>query len=165
MSDNKQAQSSPAPSGAGQVKPKAKSKGKEKKISADLDPKLTKILDEVGRLSVLELSELVKGLEEKFGVQTMAAAPVTAVSTNEGNGGDVAPIEEKTQFTVMMTEAGANKINVIKALRLIKPDLGLKEAKDITEKLPAEILVDAKKDDAKEAEKKLIEAGAKVELK
>jgi len=74
-------------------------------------------------------------------------------------------LKKKTQFTVVMTETGANKINVIKALRLIKPDLGLKEAKDITEKLPADILVDAKKDDAKEAEKKLIEAGAKVELK
>ncbi len=138
---------------------------KQDKVSVNLDPKLTKILDQVSDLSVLELSKLVKGLEEKFEVQAMAAAPVAATGTNGGNGSDAAPVEEKTQFTVVMTEAGGNKINVIKALRLIKPDLGLKEAKDMTEKLPAEVLVDAKKDDAKEAEKKLVEAGAKVELK
>jgi len=136
---------------------------KEAKISVKLDPKLTKILDQVADLSVLELSQLVKGLEEKFGVQAMAAAPVAAA--NGGNGADAAPAEEKTQFTVVMTESGGNKINVIKALREIKPELGLKDAKDMTEKLPAEVLVDAKKVDAEEAQKKLGEAGAKVELK
>ncbi|MFH1601507.1 MAG: 50S ribosomal protein L7/L12 [Candidatus Shapirobacteria bacterium] len=146
------------------AKEKKKEEKQEEKISVNLDPKLSKILDQIGELSVLELSDLVKGLEEKFGVQAMAAAPVAASSAGGQDAGG-APAEEKTQFTVVLTETGANKINVIKALREIKPDLGLKEAKDMTEKLPAEVLVDVKKDQAEEAQKKLGEAGAKVELK
>lgn len=160
MSNDKQAN---PPAGGEKLKAKSKEK-KEEKVKVNLDPKLTKILNQVAGLSVLELSELVKGLEEKFGVQAIVATP--AASANGGNGADAAaPVEEKTQFTVVLTEAGANKINVIKALRLIKPELGLKEAKDMTEKLPAEVLVDAKKEDAQEAQKKLTDAGAKVELK
>jgi len=143
------------------IKVEAKGKGKQE-TSTDLDPKLGKILDEVSGLSVLELSTLVKAMEDKFGVQAAAAAPVAPqAGSNEAGGG----AEEKSSFNVVLTDAGANKINVIKALREIKPDLGLKEAKDITEATPADILTDAKKADAEEAKKKLEEAGAQVELK
>lgn len=116
----------------------------EEKTKSKLEPKLEKILDQIGELSVLELSSLVKALEEKFGIQAMAAAPAAAAG-NGGNGEAPAAAEEKSTFTVVMTEAGGNKINVIKALREIKPDLGLKEAKDMTEQLPAEVLADAKR--------------------
>ncbi len=126
-----------------------------------LDPKLAKIIDDVSKLSVLELADLVKSLEDKFGVQAMAAMPAAAAAPAGGDSG----AEEKSVFTVVMTAAGGNKIGVIKALREIKPDLGLKEAKDMTEKLPAEVLADAKKEDAEEAKKKLEGAGATVELK
>lgn len=141
------------------VKGEAKVSEKDTKVS----PKLDKIIDDIAQLSVLELSDLVSAMEEKFGVQAMAAAPVAAA----GNGGaeGAAPAEEKSSFTVVLTDGGANKINTIKALREIKPELGLKEAKDMTEQVPAEVLVDAKKEDAQVAKTKLEEAGAKVELK
>jgi len=142
---------------------KAKDKAKVEKKETKAGPKLEKIIDEIAQLSVLELSELVSAMEEKFGVQAMAAAPVAAA----GNGGteEDAPAEEKSSFVVVLTDGGANKINTIKALREIKPELGLKEAKDMTEQVPAEVLVDAKKQDAEEAKTKLEEAGAKVEFK
>jgi len=145
----------------------ADEKQKEEKKQEEknkLEPKLQKIIDQIAELSVLELSQLVKALEEKFEVQAVAmAAPAAAGAAPAAEGG--APAEEKSSFTVVMTEAGANKINVIKALREIKPDLGLKEAKDMTEQTPAEILTEVKKEEAEEAKKKLEEAGAKVELK
>ncbi|MFH1706168.1 MAG: 50S ribosomal protein L7/L12 [Patescibacteria group bacterium] len=125
---------------------------------------MTKIIDQIAKLTVLELSELVKALEDKFGVQAVAATPMSAAGGAVSEGAE-APVEEKTEFTVVLSESGANKIGVIKALREIKPELGLKEAKDITEAAPADILVDAKKEAAEEAKKKLEEAGAKVELK
>ena len=122
--------------------------------------KMQKIVDEIEKLTVLEVSELVKALEEKFGVSAapmaMAAAPTAAAA---------APAEEKTEFTVVLKAAGANKIGVIKAVREIKPDLGLKEAKDLTEKGDAVLLENVKKDAAEEAKKKLEAAGATVELK
>ena len=122
--------------------------------------KLQKIVDEIEKLTVLEVSELVKALEEKFGVSAapmaMASAPAAAAA---------APAEEKTEFTVVLKAAGANKIGVIKAVREIKPDLGLKEAKDLTEKGDAVLLENVKKDAAEEAKKKLEAAGATVELK
>jgi large subunit ribosomal protein L7/L12 len=128
----------------------------EKKIS----PKLQKIIDNVAELSVLELSELVKALEEKFDVKAVAApvaAPVAA--------GDAAPVaEEKTEFDVTITDGGSNKIAVIKAVREFKPDLGLKEAKDMVDSAPAS-LGTMKKDDANDAKAKLEAAGAQVELK
>ncbi len=129
-----------------------------------LDPKLEKIIDQIAQLSVLELSELVKALEDKFGVQAVAAAPVAAAAAGAG-GAEEGTGEEKSTFTVVLTETGSNKIAVIKALREIKPDLGLKEAKEMTEKTPAEVLTEVKKEQAEEAKKKLEEAGAKVELK
>jgi len=122
--------------------------------------KMQKIVDEIEKLTVLEVSELVKALEEKFGVSaapmTMTAAPAAAATT---------PAEEKTEFTVVLKAAGANKIGVIKAVREIKPELGLKEAKDLTEKGDAVLLENVKKDVAEEAKKKLEAAGATVELK
>ena len=135
---------------------------KKQEENQKISPKLEKIIADIEKLSVLELADLVKALEDKFGVQAVAAAPVAAAgaSASEEAGG-----EEKSTFTVVLTAAGSNKIAVIKALREIKPDLGLKEAKDMTEQLPAEVLTDAKKEDAENAKKKLEEAGAAVELK
>ena len=121
------------------------------------DDKLKKIIDEVEKLSVLELSELVKALEEKFGVS--AAAPVAAA------GASAPQAEEKSEYQVMLTAAGANKIGVIKALREINQELGLKEAKDLVDTAPKPVLEAAKKEDAEAAKKKLEEAGAQVELK
>lgn len=128
----------------------------EKKIS----PKLQKIIDNVAELSVLELSELVKALEEKFDVKAIAAAPVAAPTA-----ADAAPAaEEKTEFDVIITDGGSNKIAVIKAIREFKPDLGLKEAKDMVDSAPTS-LGTMKKDDANDAKAKLEAAGAQVELK
>jgi len=142
-------------------KGKEKQEKKEKKVEVKVSDKLQKIIDQVAKLSVLELSELVKALEKKFDVQAIAAAPATAT----GGEANAPAAEEKTIFTVVMTEAGSQKINVIKALREIKQDIGLKDAKDMTDQVPAEVLTEVKKDQAEEAKKKLEEAGAKVELK
>jgi large subunit ribosomal protein L7/L12 len=126
-----------------------------------MDKKLEKILTDISELSVLELSELVKALEEKFDVKAVAAAPAAAPAT----GGEAAPVaEEKTEFEVVITGAGANKIAVIKVVREFKPELGLKEAKDMVDACPAS-LGTMKKDAANEAKTKLTEAGATVELK
>ena len=126
-----------------------------------MSDKLQKIVDQISELSVLEVAELVKALEEKFGV---TAAPV-AVAGAAVPAAAAAPVEEKTEFNVVITDAGANKIGVIKAVREIKTDLGLVEAKNLVEKAPAVVLEGAKKEDAEAAKKKLEEAGAKVELK
>jgi len=125
-----------------------------------MSEKLTKLVDQVSELSVLEVAELVKALEEKFGV---SAAPVAVASGAAAAA--AAPAEEKTEFDVVVTDAGANRIAVIKAVRDIKTDLGLVEAKNLVEKAPAIIMEGAKKEDAETAKKKLEEAGAKVELK
>jgi len=126
-----------------------------------LAPNLQKIVDTVSELTVLEVSELVHALEDKFGVSAAPVAVAGAVASTT----DVAPAEEKTSFNVVITDAGATKIAVIKAVREIKTDLGLVEAKNLVEKTPATLLEDAKKEDAEIAKKKLEEAGAKVELK
>lgn len=125
------------------------------------DNKITKLVDEIAGLTVLELSELNKALQEKLGVTPMAmAAPAAAAAP----AGDAAPAAGANQ-TVVMTNAGANKIAVIKALREINQNLGLQEAKGMTDNVPAEILKDAKAEDAKSAADKLKAAGATVELK
>jgi len=112
-------------------------------------------------MTVLELNDLVKAIEEKFGVSAAAmAAPAAAA----GGGGAAAAAEEKTDFTVVLTEAGANKVSVIKAVREIT-GLGLKEAKDLVDGAPKPVKEGVPKADAEAAEKKLEEAGAKVELK
>jgi len=126
-----------------------------------LDAKLQKILDSVADLSVLKLSQLVKALEEKFDVQAVAAAPATTTAAP----GEAAPeAVEKSEFQVIITSAGANKIAVIKAVRTYKQELGLKEAKDMIDAAPADLGV-MKKEEAEEAKKLLEEAGAQVELK
>ena len=124
--------------------------------------KVEKIVDQVSQLSVLELSELVTALQDKLGVSAMpmAAAQVTAAPA-----GEAAPAEEAGGGTVVITNAGANKIAVIKALREINPNIGLQEAKAMTEAVPAEVLKDAKPEDAKSAVEKLKAAGATVETK
>ena len=111
--------------------------------------------------SVLEIADLVKALEEKWGVS--AAAPVAVAAAAPAAGGG-APAEEKTEFDVVLVEAGANKIAVIKEVRAIT-GLGLKEAKDLVEGAPKAVKEAASKDDAEEVKKKLEAAGAKVELK
>lgn len=117
------------------------------------------VLEYIGGLSVLELSELVKAFEEKFGV---SAAPTVVAGAGAASAG--AGAEEKTDFSVILLEAGANKINVIKVVREIT-GLGLKEAKDATEKTPHTLKEGVNKDDAAAFKKKLEEAGAKVEIK
>lgn len=126
-----------------------------------MSEKVTKLVDQISELSVLEVADLVKALEEKFGV---TAAPV-AVAGAAAAVAAAAPAEEKTEFDVVIADSGANKIAVIKAVREIKTDLGLVEAKNLVEKTPATVLEGAKKEDAEAAKKKLEEAGAKVELK
>lgn len=120
------------------------------------------ILSAVEEMTVLELSDLVKALEEKFGV---SAAPV-AVAAAVGSAADSGePKEEQTVFNVVITEAGANKIGVIKAVRELVPTLGLVEAKTLVESAPKEVLTGLNKSAAEEAKKKLEAAGAKAELK
>ena len=118
------------------------------------------VLEYISGLSVLELSELVKEFEEKFGV---SAAPVVVAGAG-GGGGAAAAAEEKTEFNVVLTDAGANKIGVIKVVRTLT-GLGLKEAKDAVEQTPSVLKEGVSKDDAEAAKKELEAAGAKVELK
>ena len=137
-------------------------KAKETKLSE----KAEKIMELVEKMTVLELNDLVKALEEKFGVT--AAAPVVMGAMPTGNGGPSSagePVEEKTEFDVILSDVGTNKIKVIKAVREINPALGLVEAKSLVESAPRAILEGVKKDAAENAKKKLAEAGAKVEVK
>jgi len=134
----------------------------EKKDSKNVSKKVEEIIEKISALSVLELSDLVSALEEKFGVSAMAAAPaVAAPVAGEGD----ASTEEKSSYTVFLQEIGQNKIGLIKMVREINPNLGLKEAKELVESAPVEIIQDVKKEEAEEAAKKLEEAGGKVELK
>lgn len=133
----------------------------EKKVSKEIE----KLVDEIAKLSVLQLSELVEALQDKLGVSAMpvAAAPATAAGAPAGEG--AAAPAATGGGTLIMTSAGEQKIAVIKALREINQNWGLKEAKDMTENLPAEILKDAKPEEVKEASEKLKAAGATVEIK
>ncbi len=128
-----------------------------------MSDKVQKLLTHIEELSVLELAELVKSLEDKFGVT--AAAPVAAVAAAPTAGGDSTPAEEQSSFTVVLKDGGATKIAVIKALREINPNLGLKEAKDLSEKPGAVVAENVNKATAEEAKTKLTAAGATVELK
>lgn len=119
------------------------------------------ILESIGNMSVLELSELIKDMEEKFGVSAQAAVAVAAPAAG---GGEAEAAEEKTEFDVVLTSFGDNKVSVIKAVRAIT-SLGLKEAKDLVEGAPAPVKEAAGKDEAEEIKKQLEEAGASVELK
>ena len=118
-------------------------------------------LNELDGMTVLELNDLVKAIEEKFGV---SAASMAAPAAGGAAGGAAAAAEEKTEFTVVLTDAGANKVGVIKAVREIT-GLGLKEAKDLVDGAPKPIKEGVSKADAEAAQKKLVEAGAKAELK
>jgi large subunit ribosomal protein L7/L12 len=121
------------------------------------------ILDAIAAKSVLEISELIKMMEEKFGVSAAAAA-VAVAAPGAGAGAAAPAAEEKTEFTVMLLEAGANKVNVIKAVRELT-GLGLKEAKDLVDGAPKPVKEGVSKADSEAAKKKLEEAGAKVEVK
>jgi large subunit ribosomal protein L7/L12 len=120
------------------------------------------ILEEIGKMTVLELSQLIKDMEEKFGVS--AAAAVAVAGPAAGGAAAAAPKEEKTEFTVMLNAAGENKVNVIKAVREVT-SLGLKEAKDLVDGAPKPVKEGVSKADADAVLKKLIDAGAKAEIK
>jgi len=119
------------------------------------------ILDAIGSMTVLELSQLIKDMEEKFGV---SAAAAVAVAAPAAGGGAAAAVEEKTEFTVVLAAAGENKVNTIKAVREVT-GLGLKEAKDLVDGAPKPVKEGVNKADADAIKKKLEEAGAKVEVK
>jgi large subunit ribosomal protein L7/L12 len=121
----------------------------------------TEILDKISSMTVLELSELIKAMEDKFGV---SAAAAVAVAAPAGGGAAPAAAEEQTEFTVMLTAAGDNKVNVIKVVRAVT-GLGLKEAKDLVEGAPKTIKEGVDKDEAERLKKELTEAGAEIELK
>ena len=123
---------------------------------------LEQLVTDLSGLTVIEAAELSKMLEEKWGVS--AAAPVAVAAAPAGGAAAAAPAAEKTEFTVVLTEAGDKKINVIKEVRAIT-GLGLKEAKDLVEGAPKEVKADVSKDEAAKIKKQLEDAGAKVELK
>jgi large subunit ribosomal protein L7/L12 len=123
--------------------------------------KVDSILEEIKGLTLLEASELVKKMEEAFGVSAAAAAPVAAAG---GAAAGAAPAEEKTEFSVVLTDVGGNKINVIKAVREVT-SLGLKEAKDLVDGAPKTVKEGVNKDEAATIKKKFEDAGAKVEIK
>lgn len=120
------------------------------------------ILEAISNMTVLELSQLIKDVEEKFGVSAAAAVAVAAPAG--GGGAAAAAAEEKTEFTVMLTAAGENKVNVIKAVREVT-SLGLKEAKDLVDGAPKPVKEGVSKADAEAVLKKLVDAGAKAEIK
>lgn len=140
----------------------ASAKATEDKKEIKVPEKFKKLVEEIEKMSVLDLSELVKILEEKFGVS--AAAPIMAGAVPAAGAGEAAAVEEKTEFDVELTAAGAQKINVIKAVREIT-GLGLKEAKDMVDGAPKVIKEKITKKEAEEAKKKLEDAGATVTLK
>lgn len=139
---------------------KTKEETKNKKV--EVSAKFKDIVKSIEEMSVLDLSELVKVLEDKFGVS--AAAPMAMMTAPAAGGAAAAPAEEKTSFNVELTEVGGQKIAVIKAVREVS-GLGLKDAKDLVDKAPAVIKENVAKADAEEMKKKLEAAGAKVTLK
>ncbi len=139
----------------------------ENKEKKELSPKLEEIIKTIEGLTALELSDLVKGLEDRFGIQAaapMAAGMMMPMAGAGGAAGAEAAQEEKTEFDVVLTEVGPNKIAVIKEVRAAT-SLGLKEAKDLVESAPKPVKEGASKEEAEELKKKLEAAGAKVELK
>jgi large subunit ribosomal protein L7/L12 len=120
--------------------------------------------DQIVGLSLLDAAQLVKRLEEKLGVSAAAAAPVVVAGGGAGAGAAAAPAEEKTEFTVVLKEVGANKINVIKAVREVT-SLGLKEAKDLVDGAPKTVKEGVSKEEAETIKKKFVDAGATVEVK
>lgn len=139
-----------------------KAENKEKKEGGNVSEKLQGVLKTIEQLTVLELADLVKALEDKFGVSAAAAVAVAAPAA--GGGAAVAVAEEKDSFDVFLVDGGAKKIQVIKEIRTIT-NLGLKEAKDLVEGAPKLVKEGLKKDEAEKIKKILEEQGAKVELK
>ena len=135
----------------------------EEEAKKEVPAKFKDLTDQIDKMSVLDLSEFVKVLEDHYGVS--AAAPAVMMAGGAAPAGEAEAVEEKTSFDVVLAAAGAQKIQVIKAVREIKPDLGLKEAKDLVDGAPKELLKGAKKEDADAAKAKLEAAGATVELK
>jgi len=129
-----------------------------------MSERIDKIVEDIKGLSLLEASELVKKLEEVLGVSAAAAAPVMVAAAGAASAGAAAPVEEQTEFAVILTAIGANKINVIKAVREVT-SLGLKEAKDLVDGAPKPIKEGISKDEAETIRKKFTEAGATVEVK
>jgi large subunit ribosomal protein L7/L12 len=129
-----------------------------------MSERIDKIVDEIKTLTLLEAAELVKKLEEVLGVSAAAAAPVAVAGAGAGGPGAAAPAEEQTEFSVVLTAVGANKINVIKAVREVT-SLGLKEAKDLVDGAPKPIKEGVNKEEAEAIRKKFTEAGATVEVK
>jgi large subunit ribosomal protein L7/L12 len=125
--------------------------------------KLDQLVADLSALSVLEAAELSKMLEEKWGVS--AAAPVAMAAAPTGPAAPAEAVEEQTEFTVVLTAGGDKKINVIKEVRAVRPDLGLKEAKDLVEGAPQPVKENISKQEAEEIKKKLEEAGASVQIK
>jgi large subunit ribosomal protein L7/L12 len=125
--------------------------------------KLEKLVEELSSLTVLEAADLSKLLEEKWGVS--AAAPVAVAAAGPVGAAPAAEVEEQTEFTVVLTAGGDKKINVIKEVRSVRPDLGLKEAKDLVEGAPQNVKENVSKQEAEEVKKKLEEAGASVTIK
>ncbi|HPH78947.1 MAG TPA: 50S ribosomal protein L7/L12 [bacterium] len=130
--------------------------------TSKLSDNAKKVLESVEKMTVLELSELVKVLEEKFNVS--AAAPMMMMGGPVAGGADAAAAEEKSEYNVLLKAAGANKINVIKAVRTCNPDLGLKEAKEVVDSAPKVVKEKVSKEDAEKMKATLEEAGATVEL-
>lgn len=128
-----------------------------------MSERVQKLVEEIKGLNLLEAAELVKALEEALGVSAAAAAPVAVVAGAAASAG-AAPAEEKTEFSVVLTAVGANKINVIKAVREVT-SLGLKEAKDLVDGAPKPIKEGVNKEEAETIKKKFTEAGATVEVK
>ena len=124
---------------------------------------LAKIVEDLSKLTVLEAAELSKLLEEKWGVS--AAAPVAVAAAGGGAAAPAEVAEEQTEFTVVLLDGGDKKINVIKEVRGVRSDLGLKEAKDLVEGAPQNVVENVSKQNADEVAKKLTEAGAKVQIK
>ncbi len=141
-----------------QEEAKEEAKAASKPVSANLE----KIIEQIEKLSVLELADLVHALEDRFGVS--ASAPVAVAAAGNGAAAAGEPAEEKTTFNVILASAGANKIGAIKAVRELVPTLGLKEAKDLVEAAPKPVLEGVNKATAEEAKAKLTAAGATVEL-
>ncbi len=141
-----------------------KAEVKEKKEGVNVSEKLQGVLKTIEQLTVLELADLVKALEDKFGVSAAAAVAVAAPSAGGAAGAGAAAVEEKDSFDVVLTDGGAKKIQVIKEIRTIT-NLGLKEAKDLVEGAPKVVKEGVKKDEAEKIKKILEEQGAKVELK
>jgi large subunit ribosomal protein L7/L12 len=137
----------------------------DENTKVNLSKNAEKVMELVEQMTVLELNDLVKALEDKFGV--VAAAPMMMGGGSMANNGAeaAAPAEEQDEFDVVLADAGANKISVIKAVRELNQNLGLVEAKNLVESAPKAILEGVKKEEAQSAKAKLEEAGAKVELK